>query len=80
MQQAAPGHVAMVRHHVVDALTDEQLDQLAVIGDALLARLDPSGVMAATYSRYDGESEPPVPPVALAGRAGAPRDGRSAVM
>jgi DNA-binding MarR family transcriptional regulator len=80
VQQAAPGHVAMVRHHVVDALTDEQLDQLAVIGDALLARLDPSGVMAATYSRYDGESEPPVPPVALAGRAGAPRDGRSAVM
>ena len=79
VQHAAPGHVATVRHHVVDALTDDQLDQLAVIGDALLARLDPSGVMAATYSRYDGEPGPPAPPVAPAGRAGAPRNGRSTV-
>lgn len=54
VRQAAPGHVATVRHHVVDPLTDEQIDQLADIGDALLARLDPSGAMAATYTRYDG--------------------------
>ncbi|MCF6742761.1 MarR family transcriptional regulator [Blastococcus sp. KM273128] len=53
LQDAAPGHVATVRHHVVDALTDEQIDQLTAIGDALLARLDPSGSMAATYTRYD---------------------------
>jgi tetrahydromethanopterin S-methyltransferase subunit B len=45
--------VATVRHHVVDALTAEQLDQLAAIADALLARLDPTGAMAATYTRYD---------------------------
>ncbi|WP_369134557.1 MarR family winged helix-turn-helix transcriptional regulator [Modestobacter sp. I12A-02662] len=53
VQEAAPGHVATVRQHVVDPLTDEQIDQLAAIGDALLARLDPSGTMAATYTRYD---------------------------
>ena len=55
VQEAAPGHVAAVRHHVIDALTDEQVDQLAAIGDAILARLDPSGAMAATYTRYDAE-------------------------
>jgi DNA-binding MarR family transcriptional regulator len=53
LQKAAPGHVVNVRQHVIDALTDEQIDQLAVIGDALLARLDPAGSMAATYTRYD---------------------------
>jgi DNA-binding MarR family transcriptional regulator len=59
VQQAAPGHVATVRQHVVDALTDEQIDQLADIGDAILARLDPSGAMAATYTRYDGPAVRP---------------------
>jgi DNA-binding MarR family transcriptional regulator len=58
VQEAAPGHVGTVRHHVIDPLTDEQIDQLADIGDALLARLDPSGTMAATYTRYDGGPEP----------------------
>ena len=53
VQEAAPGHVATVRQHVVDVLTDEQIDQLADIGDAILSRLDPSGTMAATYTRYD---------------------------
>lgn len=53
VQEAAPGHVANVRHHVIDALSDEQIDQLAAIGDAILGRLDPSGRMAATYTRYD---------------------------
>jgi hypothetical protein len=67
VQQAAPGHVAAVRHHVVDALTDEQIDQLADIGDALLARLDPSGTMATTYTRYDVEPEPRTRPRAAEG-------------
>ncbi|WP_222265060.1 MarR family winged helix-turn-helix transcriptional regulator [Modestobacter marinus] len=53
VQEAAPGHVDTVRQHVVDPLTDEQIDQLAAIGDAILTRLDPSGTMAATYTRYD---------------------------
>jgi DNA-binding MarR family transcriptional regulator len=59
VQQAAPGHVAAVRRHVIDALTDEQIDQLVAIGDAVLARLDPAGTMAATYTRYDEGSETP---------------------
>ena len=46
---AAPGHVATVRRHVVDALTPEQLEQLRGIADALLARLDPEGRMTALY-------------------------------
>jgi DNA-binding MarR family transcriptional regulator len=58
VQAAAPGHVANVRHHVIDALSDEQIDQLAAIGDAVLERLDPSGSMAATYTRYDEAPEP----------------------
>ncbi|MGY1695459.1 MULTISPECIES: MarR family winged helix-turn-helix transcriptional regulator [unclassified Geodermatophilus] len=55
LRAAAPGHVAAVRHHVVDALSDEQIDQLAAIGDALLARLDPAGTMSATYTLYDDD-------------------------
>src|SRR3712207_735721 len=58
VRAAAPGHVAAVRQHVIDALSEAQVDQLAEIGDAVLARLDPSGAMAATYTRYDdGEAE-----------------------
>lgn len=58
VRQAAPGHVAVVHHHVIDVLTDEQIRQLAAISDAILARLDPSETMTATYTRYD---EPPKP-------------------
>ena len=42
---AAPGHVANVRRHVIDALTPTQLQQLRGIGDSLLTRLDPEGRM-----------------------------------
>jgi DNA-binding MarR family transcriptional regulator len=38
---AAPGHVAAVRRFLFDALTAEQVDQLAGICEAILARLDP---------------------------------------
>jgi DNA-binding MarR family transcriptional regulator len=58
VQEAAPGHVTTVRRHVVDALTDEQLAQLATISDAILATLDPAATMAATYNRYDEEPGP----------------------
>src|SRR5688500_17490249 len=40
-RETAPGHVATVREHVIDALTREQVDQLAAIGDAILGRIDP---------------------------------------
>ena len=42
---AAPGHVANVRRHVIDALTKEQVSQLGEIAGALLERLDPKGLM-----------------------------------
>jgi len=50
---AAPGHVAFVRAQVIDVLDEEQIDQLTAITDAILARLDPHGDMAATYRAYD---------------------------
>lgn len=53
--EAAPGHVANVRENVIDALTPEQVQQLGVIADALLGRLDPSGRMTAMYRRHDVE-------------------------
>ena len=40
---SAPGHVATVRSHVIDALTAEQITQLTAITDAILERLDPGG-------------------------------------
>jgi DNA-binding MarR family transcriptional regulator len=57
VKAAAPGHVANVRQHVIDALTPEQISQLTAIGDALLSRLDPFDSMGATYKRYDPASE-----------------------
>jgi len=50
---AAPGHVANVRHHVIDALTPSQLQQLRGIADALLTRLDPEGRMSGLHGRVD---------------------------
>jgi DNA-binding MarR family transcriptional regulator len=44
---AAPGHVANVRHQVIDALDAEQVRQLAQITDAILGRIDPDGVVMA---------------------------------
>jgi DNA-binding MarR family transcriptional regulator len=60
VREAAPGHVANVRQHVIDALTPEQVHQLADITDAILGRLDPGGTMAPTYHRYD--PDPPEGP------------------
>ena len=51
--EAAPGHVANVRQHVIDALTPDQVRELGDIADALLSRLDPSGRMSAMYRRHD---------------------------
>ena len=53
IKQAAPGHVANVRQHVIDALTPEQVTQLSAIADAILQRLDPAGAMTAMYHRHD---------------------------
>jgi DNA-binding MarR family transcriptional regulator len=55
---AAPGHVDTVRRHVLDPLTPEQLEQLRVIGDALLKRLDPAGQMTALYDPDHSQENP----------------------
>jgi DNA-binding MarR family transcriptional regulator len=39
--RAAPAHVATVRHLVIDAVTPEQLPQLADIGQRVVARIEP---------------------------------------
>jgi hypothetical protein len=40
LASAAPGHVEAVRDYVIDALDQEQLRRLNVIGDVILGRLD----------------------------------------
>lgn len=57
VQEAAPGHVAHVREHVLDALTPQQVEQLGQIADALLGRLDPSGGMTSMYRRHDATDD-----------------------
>jgi DNA-binding MarR family transcriptional regulator len=53
VQDTAPGHVANVRRHVIDALTPDQITQLAGITESILHRLDPQGTMTAMYHRHD---------------------------
>lgn len=53
VRETAPGHVANVRRHVVDALTPDQIAQLTTITDAILRKLDPDATMSGTYNRYD---------------------------
>ncbi len=53
IRATAPGHVATVREHVIDALTPTQLTQLTKITDAILTTLDPDGTLAELYQRYD---------------------------
>ena len=45
LRDTAPGHVATVRQHVIDALTPEQVGQLGEIAEAILGRLDPNGAL-----------------------------------
>src|SRR5690349_18016732 len=47
LRNTAPGHVATVREHVIDALTPEQVEQLSGIAEAILERLDPEGALSA---------------------------------
>ncbi|KPH99578.1 transcriptional regulator, MarR family [Actinobacteria bacterium OK074] len=53
VRQAAPGHVTFVRDHVIDALTPDQIAQLADITEAVLKRLDPDASRAGMYRWYD---------------------------
>jgi DNA-binding MarR family transcriptional regulator len=56
IRDAAPGHVASVRHNVLDALTPAQLAQLDAITTALLGRLDPGRRLAGLYDRAERPS------------------------
>jgi DNA-binding MarR family transcriptional regulator len=47
VEAAAPSHVANVRDQVIDALSAEQVGQLAGIAEAILGRIDPDGVVIA---------------------------------
>ena len=40
LASAAPSHVAMVRQHVIDRLSPEQINQLTAIGNAIIASLE----------------------------------------
>jgi DNA-binding MarR family transcriptional regulator len=46
VRETAPGHLATVREHVIDALSPEQVAQLTDIAGALLERLDSDGRVA----------------------------------
>jgi len=60
VRDTAPGHVANVRQHVIDALTPDQVAQLTAITEAILRRLDPDGTMTAMYRRPDrAPAQPP---------------------
>jgi DNA-binding MarR family transcriptional regulator len=54
IEETAPGHVANVRRHVIDALTPEQIAQLTDITGALLQRLDPEGRLTVWSDRERG--------------------------
>ncbi|WP_068400953.1 MarR family winged helix-turn-helix transcriptional regulator [Kribbia dieselivorans] len=54
VRASAPGHVTTVRENVIDALTPEQIGQLADISEAVLERLDPEGQMTPMYPRTTG--------------------------
>jgi DNA-binding MarR family transcriptional regulator len=54
IEETAPGHVANVRQHVIDALTPEQIAQLTEITGALLQRLDPQGRLTVWADRERG--------------------------
>ena len=47
----APGHVATVRQHVIDALDQNQVRQLRDICESILERIDPDGARTAPYRR-----------------------------
>jgi len=51
---AAPGHVATVRQQVIDALSPEQVGQLAEITAAILGRVDPAGLVMSPQRNATG--------------------------
>ncbi len=61
LSEAAPGHVAQVRRVLFDALSPEQLRQLAAISDAILAAVPQDGAADCTEepgARDERQGEP----------------------
>ena len=58
LRDTAPGHVATVRQHVIDALSPEQVEQLSGIAGAILDRLDPDGRLRARTRPAAGSAVP----------------------
>jgi DNA-binding MarR family transcriptional regulator len=61
VEASAPGHVETVRENVIDALTPEQITQLADIAGAILGRLDPDGKLYAVHKKDAAEKRPSRP-------------------
>ena len=59
VRDAAPGHVAHVREHVIDALSANQISQLTELTHAVLERLDPDGTMRPAQRREEGSGREP---------------------
>ena len=57
IRATAPGHVAAVRQHVIDALSPEQITQLTAIAGAILQRLDPDGSLGIPTGAAAAEGE-----------------------
>jgi len=53
LSQAAPGHVEQVRRSLFDALTPEQVSQLATISAAILAAADPAARAAGENTAHE---------------------------
>ncbi len=53
----SPGHLAAVRHHVIDALSPEQVTELRDICEAVLDRIDPDGAKTAIYRPRPGDGD-----------------------
>lgn len=58
VQEAAPGHVAAVRELVVDALPEGEVEELGIITEKILQRLDPDGAMRPLYEKHDPPASP----------------------
>jgi DNA-binding MarR family transcriptional regulator len=56
VRSAAPGHVATVRRHVIDALSADQLSQVDDIMSTLLEQLDPHAHLTAPISEATARS------------------------
>jgi hypothetical protein len=68
LEEPTPGHLLTVRRHVIDKLIDEQIDQLAEIGDAHPGPLVPKKPDGGDPRSYHATPERQLPEAACAGQ------------